>query len=376
MYYPKAKYWFSLVAAILLCSCANHDKEVCSVEFENTISLTENAKFLDIKANEDYYSITITKENGHGKTYLLGEQAPADNCKNFIKTPAKRVIVFSASHVYMIDTLASMSSVIAFSNENYSGNFNLHGGIDKGDITAIGDFATCDVETILNLNPDVVIISGDNNENSKAQKIEKAGVPVIENIEWLETSALGRAEWIKLFGVLSDKYDEANSIFSSVKENYQMIEDKGNELGKSDRYLIYGIPYQSSWMVPGQNSFMAGLLDIAGFTYPWGNNDNTGSIPVDLETVFKDENNESVWLGPSVTDEASLDAIDNRLKNLGAWKRGDVYENDNAIGANNVSLYWEQSVLRCDLLLQDLIQIAHDTTIFDKGLYFYRKLED
>lgn len=372
----KVKYWFSLALCALAVSCANHDKEVCTIDFEDAKSLTENSNLLQIRKKKEYYSLSISKPNTADKTYILGNKAPKENCKNFIKIPAKRVVIFSASHVYMMDTLGSISSIIAFSYANYSGNFRLHENINNKHIKTIGDFATCDIETILDLNPDLVIISGDQNENSKAEQIEKAGVPVIENIEWLEASALGRAEWIKLFGVVSDNYTEAERIYSSIKQNYQTVEAKGKELGTSNRYLIYGIPYQSSWMVPGRNSFMGNMLQKSGFKYPWGNNSNTGSIPIDLETIFKDENDASVWLGPTVTTQDDLDVIDSRLKNLAAWKRGDVYEFDNVRGANNLSLYWEQSVLRCDLLLQDLIQIAHDTTIFDKGLYFYRKIDD
>ena len=58
-------------------------------------------------------------------------------------------------------------------------------------------------------------------ETSKFNQFEKAGIPVVYNADWVETTPLGKAEWIKFFGVLLDQQQNANSYFKTIVTEYE-----------------------------------------------------------------------------------------------------------------------------------------------------------
>ena len=72
----------------------------------------------------------------------------------------------------------------------------------------------------MDLQPDAVVAFSMNKTNKSLQFIEKNGIPVVLNGDWLEETPLGRAEWIKFFGVLLGKEKLADSIFKNIESEY------------------------------------------------------------------------------------------------------------------------------------------------------------
>lgn len=91
---------------------------------------------------------------------------------------------------------------------------------ENGKLTDAGNSMSPDIERVMSLNPDAILLSPF--ENAGYGRIGKIGIPIIECADYLETSPLGRAEWIKFFGLLYGKEVEADSILRKSKKLYRI----------------------------------------------------------------------------------------------------------------------------------------------------------
>jgi len=357
-------------------SCAHETPHLCQKEFNGTIAQTKHAKLLDIKQDtaSDNFLVSIKSNNLEvpETNFMFG--SPSKTCKQIISTPFERIVIFSSTHVYMLDTLQALQHVIAFSNASYTGNNKLLKRINSGDTKIIGEFETCDLETLLLLEPDLIIISGNGHPNAKVLRLQEAGITVIENNEWMESTPLGRAEWIKLMGLLVGKYQQAYTIFNGIEEQYESLTQQLSYEQAEIKTFIYGAPYGSSWYVPGELSFMSHLLKDTGIDYFWPSNGVSGGFSLDLEQIILDQQTDSIWISPGAKTRSDIAASDKRLTDFTAFKTGKIFNYDKRLGKNGTSLFWEESVLRCDLLLSDFATMTRPNGRLNT-LTFFRLLD-
>ena len=83
---------------------------------------------------------------------------------------------------------------------------------------------------IIDLHPDAIMLSPFENSGGYG-RVEKLNIPIIECADYMETSALGRAEWMRFYGLLFGQAQKADSLFAEVEKNY-------NEL----KALVYCLP--------------------------------------------------------------------------------------------------------------------------------------
>ena len=94
--------------------------------------------------------------------------------------------------------------------------------LSQGDASWIvdcGDAMNPDIEKIVELDADAILLSPFENSGGYGQ-LEKLGVPLIECAEYMETSALGRAEWMRFYGLLYGCEAQADSLFAVVEKEY------------------------------------------------------------------------------------------------------------------------------------------------------------
>lgn len=157
-----------------------------------------------------------------------------------------------------------------------------------------------------------------NKQDNNTQRLEHCGIKLLYNNEWTESSLLGRAEWIKYFGILFDKKAEADSIFFKIESNYKEATQLATQI-KNKKSVMVGSNFKGTWYVPGGKSFMGQLLNDAGAEYYFSNTDDTQSIPLNFETVLDKFYNADVWLNaPTATMQElfSIDPVTNYLNLL------------------------------------------------------------
>ena len=78
-------------------------------------------------------------------------------------------------------------------------------------------------EKTLLIQAEAVMVSTFNQTDNHVERIRDAKIPVIDNVEWMESHILGRAEWIKFVAAFYNKEHIADSIFNEVCFNYDNL---------------------------------------------------------------------------------------------------------------------------------------------------------
>ena len=161
--------------------------------------------------SEEIYEYVIHKNKTHTKTNLQG---------NSIHVPIRKIVVTSTTHIPMVELLNEEKSIIGFPHTKYVSSDKTRTLIDERKITEIGQENALNTEVLLDLQPELIVGYSVSSADKSLTTIKKAGINVIYNGDWLEETPLGRAEWIKFFGVLFDKEKQADSIFKVIETNY------------------------------------------------------------------------------------------------------------------------------------------------------------
>lgn len=207
------------------------------------------------------------------------------------------------------------------------------------------------------------------------KKMESLGVPVVINGEYLEEHPLGRAEWIKFMGLFFGKEKEADSVFSAIERNYLRAKQAPEKVGVKPTVLS-GIVYGDAWFLPGGENYAAKLFRDAGCRYLWEDTEGNGFLELSFESVYEKAHDASLWIGTGTFE--SLDEIraaDLRYTRFRAFGRKNVYNYDARKGEKGGNEFLELGYLRPDLILMDLIKIAHPDLLPDHTLYFHRRLD-
>lgn len=304
------------------------------------------------------------------------EGFPADRV---IRIPIRSIAVTSNLHVGAIDRLEAWDALTAVGDASQVFSEAVLDRIRSGKITEIQKGMTPDEERIIGLQPDVLMVSGSEGAfKGTYAAISNAGIPVIANSEWMETTPLGRAEWIMLMAVLLDRLNVARHQFAMVENTYLRLAERAATQTARPGVLL-GNEYQGTWHMPGGKSFMARLLNDAGAGYHWKNNDQTGSIALNYESVYPVALDADVWLNiylptPKSGKKALL-ATDGRYADFKSVKTDRLYSFHNRINTNGANDYWESAAIRPDLLLADYLHILHPDLLPDHALYFCKKVD-
>ncbi len=294
-----------------------------------------------------------------------------------IEIPARTVITTSTTELPHIVRLGLVDRLVGHDEFDYVSSPEVRRRIDGGAMVEIGEAPAINVERVLEADPGLLLAdSFGDPEVDLLGKLGDLGVPVALAPSFLETTALGRAEWIAYTALFFNRERRATAAFAEVEARYVEIAEVVRERAGEDRPAAFaGAPIGQVWYVPGGASFFALLLADAGAEYLWADDDSTGSLPLDLETVYERALAADVWLHPGMIGSLDeLRAFDERFAGVAAFRHARVYGNDARRGALGGNDYWETGGARPDLVLADLVEIFHPE-LLDHQLVFHRRLE-
>ncbi|WP_231961682.1 ABC transporter substrate-binding protein [Urechidicola croceus] len=334
------------------------------------IELVKNINKLTIKS--PYPESTIFYEY-----YLVGVNDDASKIpigSKIIKTPIERIVVTSTTHIPMLELLEVEKSLVGFPNMEYVSSKKTRNLIDTGKVQELGMDANLNTEILIDLNPDAVIGFSINGANSSFSTIERANIPVIYNGDWLEESPLGRAEWIKFFGILFNKEKMADSIFKSIEKNYlEAKEIATNSTIKPT--VLSGIMFKDVWNLPSGESFVARLLQDANTDFLWKDTKGKGSLYLNFESVLEKAQHADLWIAPGYfSTKKEMIQASKLYTQFDAFNNNTIYIFSNKKGSTGGVIYYELAPTRPDLVLKDLIKIAHPTLLSDYELSFFEKM--
>jgi len=238
----------------------------------------------------------------------------------------------------------------------------------------LGNSTQLNTEVLLNLKPDVLIGFSMQSVNKVYSTIEKSGIPVILNGDWLETTPLGRAEWLKFFGALYNKNKLADSLFNTIVQDYNKAKKTALKAAKKPTILA-GVLYKNVWNLPAGDSFVAQFLKDANTDYYWQNSKGRGSLNLSFETVLNTAQNADYWIAPSnYTDFDQLKKSNQHYTQFKAFKNQNIYTFALTIGVTGGVIYYEEAPLKPNIVLKDIIKITHPNLLPDYIPYFLKKL--
>ncbi|MCR5719142.1 MAG: ABC transporter substrate-binding protein, partial [Lachnospiraceae bacterium] len=176
------------------------------------------AQGFKIRYYGDYTLISIENSGD----YLLvpeNREAPSELPEGIrvIKKPLSKVYLVSTSAMDFVVKCSALDK-IRLSGTKESDWFidEAKEAMSEGKLLYAGKYSAPDYEFILNEGCDLVI---ENtmiyHEPDVREKLESLGIPVLVETSSYEPHPLGRLEWIKLYGELFDKNEEADSFYEN-----------------------------------------------------------------------------------------------------------------------------------------------------------------
>lgn len=326
----------------------------------------------------EYKRVTIQNPWNKGEiwaTYYLvksdSAQTPADGIR--VRVPIGTIAVTSCTHYAFVDAIGEIGTITGVCNPELAYNTIIRQRFANGTICSLGDAFDTNIERLLALKPDALMIAGYNRQDGNSKRLQSSGIPLIYNNEWTESTALARAEWVKLVAAFYDKETLACTLFDSIESNYRQAANAARTATQKPTIMVGG-NFKGTWYMPGGKSYMAQLFADAGADYFYNNDTSTVSLPLNFETVLHHFAQADVWLNaPTATLEA-LFAMDTRHKLFKAAKNGDVYgfyARTHEGGAND---FWESGVVHPDLILKDLVWALHRNLMKDYQPTYINKL--
>ncbi|MDM1059074.1 ABC transporter substrate-binding protein [Myroides odoratimimus] len=345
-------------------SCKKESNTVITSDDTNTI---EYAKGFTIEAY-DQYSVVNVKQAWVGADksfkyvlYKEGKEVIPDSLRTLpsLKVPVQSIVVTSTTHLPSLVVLEEEKSLKGFPGLNYVSSPSIRKLINDSQIKEVGQNEQLNTELLLDLNPSVIVAFAMDGSNQALQLIEKSGIPVVYNGDWVEQTPLGKAEWIKLFGALYGKEKEAKIFFDKIVQDYKEAQALVKD-AKNNPTVMSGAMYQDVWYTPQGQSWMAIYFKDAKSDYLWKETEGTGSLSLSLEVVLDKAIDASFWINPAQyeTLQQLVDANPHYAK-FNAFKNKNVYSFSPRKGETGGSLFYELGPTRPDLVLKDLIYILH-----------------
>lgn len=288
-----------------------------------------------------------------------------------IEIPVQRAAVFTTVHCALLTELGVGSHIVGVADSKYIKVPYIHQQIKAGHIVDCGNGLNPVVEKIMDVKPDVIMLSPFENSGGYG-KTEEIGIPLIECAEYMETSPLARAEWMRFYGMLFGVADKADGLFSQVDSSYMALKQQAAKAGEG-RSVIVDKVVGSVWYMPGGRSTIGQMLQDAGAQYPWATDNQSGSLSLPFETVLERGGECDVWMLRYSSDHdwdyKELLSGHHGYSQLKAVREHEVY------GCNvEQSHFYEDTPFHPDRLLCDFLQILHPDIIGLPPLRYYKKI--
>ncbi len=314
-------------------------------------------------AHEGYTTVELRDPWNKGKalhTYVLvpeGTEPPGGLPRGtVVRTPVRRAVVATSVHCGLAIALGKGDRIRGVCDLGYINIPYIREGHDAGRIADCGNGTTPSLERIIEIDADALLISPFQNSGGYG-RLAAWGRPIIETADYMETSPLGRAEWMRFYGLLLGAEEEADSMFRAVERRYAELRDMA--MGSSTRQsVIFDRMNGPVWYVPGGRSTIGRMVEDSNSSYAYSTNGDSGSLPLPFESVLERAGQSDVWLfrynSPRAITYRELLAEHPGYSQLKAFRQRRAYGCNTRLGT-----FYEDTPFHPDTLLRDLVIITH-----------------
>jgi len=303
-----------------------------------------------------------------------GEQAPRGFEGQCVKTPVKRIVTMSSTHIAMLDAIGETGSIVGVSGLDYVSNPDINSR--REEIGDVGYDGNVNYELLLSLDPDIVLLFGVNGASPMEKKLDELAIPYMYVGDYVEESPLGKAEWMIALGELTDKREEATIRFEDIAFEYNSLSNRIGGQGLEPPRVMLNTPYGDSWFLPPSKSYMVTLITDASGEYVYSDNSSDSSVPVDMEKAYLLTSGASRWI--NISNASSLDELKRLYPKFAGTPpvtTGEVYANTRRMTPSGGNDFYESGIVHPELILRDLVKIMHPELMSDQPFIYYKRLE-
>lgn len=348
----------TLLLGLSLIACQNKQKSG-DAQAMHSLPL-QYAQLLHIEEADSFTKVTV-QDAWHPQatlaTYLLINRnlpLPAQLPEGtVVRVPLQRVALLSSVHTALLTNLRAESCIAALADTAYLVSKSLR--TLARSVKSIGSSMQPDLEQLRALQADAVWVSPF--ENAGHGSLSRLGTPLIECADYMESSPLARAEWMRFYGRLVGRAAEADSLFLTIERRYLDLRQKASKL-KPQPTVFCDLRTGGTWYQPGGHSTMGQFIADAGGRYLWADRPESGSLQLDFESVFSRAHAADIWLlkygRPTSLTYASLAGEFNRYTQFRPWRERHI------LACNTMQkAFYEEVPFHPERLLANLICVFH-----------------
>ena len=363
---------------VLLSACGGKNKatsaingEIIPMKYAENLTLIKGEGYTEARLRNPWDTTAILR------TYLLidkNQEVPEHlPTGTIVRTPLNKALVYTATHCNLINELGAVNSIGGICEIQYIKVPAIIEGCKNGTIVNAGEGTNPDIEKIIDLHPDALLLSPYENSGGHGQ-VEKLKIPIIECADYMETSALGSAEWIRFYGMLFGKEALADSIFAEVEKSYNELKAIANSQSTQPK-LMCEVKSGSAWYVPAGSSTTGKLYKDAGADYLFSHYPNSGAVPLSFETVFEKAEDADIWL--MKYNHPSDKTLSSLREEYAPYAQFKAYKDKQVYGCNTAhKAYYEDFPFHPDRILKELIKIFHPSLFPEYELKYFSKLAE
>lgn len=369
----------NLLYFFVFCSTLYSCSSIGNKENENIEKYQlRHARGFNVEQYEDYKLVTVRDPWDTVRTlyrYILidrDKEIPKNLPEGtIVKVPLQTVIAFSTIQCSMLKEIDEQHRITGVCQAKYIDLPYIQERLKAGKIIDLGSMHKPDVEQLINLMPSALIVSA---METGMGYLDKLRIPIIATTDYMEDTALGRAEWIRYHALFYRKEALADSLFQETERRYNEIKDRVKNA--SNKPTVFNdLKFGKTWRIARGKSYLANLIRDAGGEYVWNDDNSTGSTRLSAEMVLDKAGLADIWLLKYNREE---DLTYNRLKQEDKiYAQFDAFNKKQIWGCNTGKVhYFEDLPIHPDSILKDMAKIFHPNLFTDNKLSYFKSLDE
>lgn len=284
------KKYLTLLFAALLAGCAAAPKTA-----QNALTVTGSyplsyAREFTVDECAGGYNL-LTIDGSRYLTVPAGVAVPngLDADITILQLPLQNIYLVSTSAMDPIIRIGGLDKV-ALSGTQAEGWYlpEARAAMQNGEITYAGRYSTPDYETILSAGCDLALENTMIYHTPKVkEQLESCGIPVLVERSSYESDPLARMEWVKLYGILLDRQQQAEQLFDAAVQQIAPLAAR-ESTGKTAAF--FSITSNNLATVRKGNDYVAKMIELAGGQYVFSDltddGNNLATVNISLEEFY------------------------------------------------------------------------------------------
>jgi len=273
--------------------------------------------------------------------------------------PVASIYSASTTHLSLLVDLGRLDVLTGVSNVKHLVGDEIVKRAKSGQVREFARVSVIDAELVVSQRPGLFMTAG--MASAPLSVIRGAGIPVVATHEWLEPTALARAEWLKYMALFLNEERAAQRLYGEIKGRYRSLSARATAVPDDAKPLVMtGRGTRGDFVIAGGRSYVAALIKDAGGRYVWADNASQGSATIDLETQIRRARDADVWInGGGWSSLLAMVKDEPRYSEFKSYRSGQVWVYERRLTPSGGNDYWSRAVSHPDLVLADLVKMFH-----------------